>query len=433
MGSSVSRVPVGMRVAVGRTMSFVRRHLLCSVAVACVVLPVACARHPITQTGDAGPTGQRPVDDGAAGVGGRIASPDASSAPSDAASDNTNVCPPLDQWGNASFVDSNGAAVTVSNCLPTQDFGAAGAADGGDGGADGGMDDTSGAPDSGSGACPSTNVPPTDPEALRVYRMVEPQLRAAVEAALGRFACSTLTVYRGSVTAHDNSGTVPGMTNGAMNGAAIAYVDDIDQVGPLSCSASAAHARELVVATPSTGLAIRFLQTATDGAQTFASLITRVNSTPFSSGLLNGGNPWFGVNGACTDCLPDFRTTTPEGFRLAQTTFTGTYCQGGGPMTVQASANLARSGAALPITDIEMIAPLFGVPLEDGGDADIQTISGYLDEPTTAGCYQDCDRTTNYNVDWYIDRQDPRKFGVRNFRILSKSTTCCSGHTGERV
>jgi hypothetical protein len=419
----------GTLVAVVRTMNLVRRHLFCGLAVACAALPIACAGHPITQTGDAGPTGQRPVDDGAAGGGGHIASPDGSSAPSDG----SNICPPVDQWGNASFVEPNGFAVYVNNCLPAQDFGTAGAAGGADGGVDDGMDDASDASDAGSGSCASTNVPPTDPEALRVYHIVEPQLRTAVEAALGRFGCSTLTTYRGSVIAHDNSGTLPGMVDGAMNGTAVAYVDNVDQVGPLSCSTSATSARELVVVSPGTGLAIRFLQTPTDDTQTFASVITNVDSTPIGSSFLNGSSPWFGVNGTCAGCLPDFRTTTPAGFTLAQTTFTGTYCQGGGPMTVQASATLAHSGAVLSITDIEMIAPLFGVPLEDAGDADIHTLPGYLDEPTTAGCYQDCDRTTNYNVDWYIDRQDPRKFGLRNFRILSSSTTCCSGHTAERV
>jgi hypothetical protein len=287
--------------------------------------------------------------------------------------------------------------------------GSGGNPDAGTGGADGGTSST----------CPTTDEPPSDPAALRVYQLVEAQEHADLQRVVGQYACGDSPIYRGAFVASDNFGTVsPADGDGVLNnGPVIAAIETTDAtLDYLTCDQTVTGARALVVIGTAQMRAIRFFQTPgpVGGNPTFASLVHQP------------GSGWSGTSGVCNGCVADLRGRPPASIDMVGLTFSGQYCGGAGPLTVSASGHLAMLAAPTFADILEMnqnlgdqqAPPTFAV---QGPDM-VTTVDRSLGEG--AGCLY---TFTPFHVDWYVNQQNPRLRGLRNFRIDSPQTLCCRG------
>lgn len=285
----------------------------------------------------------------------------------------------------------------------------AGNVDAGIGGADGGTPST----------CPTTDEPPSDPAALRVYQLVEAQEHADLQRVVGQYACGDSPIYRGTFVAGDNFGTVsPADGDGMLNnGPVIAAIETTDATPDyLTCEQTVTGARALVVIATAQMRAIRFFQppAPVSGNPTYASLVHQP------------GAGWSGTSGECNDCVADLRGGAPASIDMVGLAFSGQYCGGAGLLMVSASGHLTMLAAPTFADILEMnqnrgdqqVPPIFVV---QGPDL-VTTVDGSLGEG--AGCTY---TFTPFHVDWYVNQQNPRLRGLRNFRIDSPQTLCCRG------
>ena len=261
-------------------------------------------------------------------------------------------------------------------------------------------------------ACPTVDAPPSDAAALRVYAMVSIQLHDDLGYLVGRYACGTAPLYRGTFSASDSGMDVP-----IKNAPVIASLetDPTDQ-HYTTCGSRWSGVRELSIGeTEAPGTSIRFFQLP-DAATTYVSLLRAPNST------------WSGVSASCATCVPDLRGAMPATITISAARLDGMLCDDN-PFSVTASGQLSR--IATPSTDdVFAINQLIGDYRWPGarftlvGNEQVATIDGFLVEPVSnAGC--EATQNTHYHVDWYINVDDPKKHGLRNFRIEPTTLQCC--------
>jgi hypothetical protein len=185
--------------------------------------------------------------------------------------------------------------------------------------------------------------------------------------------------------------------------------------------------RGLVVVRTAEQRAIRVLQQAGNAGASNASVVAGPGST------------FGGTTGACTGCVPDLRAGAPPTIDIVTATLTGSYCDTGAtPLTVTLSGHLDLL-AAPSFDDIMEINQPFGPKraapafLSQGSDM-VVTVDGAVGEPTaTLPGYASCELTTPYHVDWYVERQNVKHRGLRNFRIEAQQTCCLTAGPGARV
>lgn len=139
-----------------------------------------------------------------------------------------------------------------------------------------------------------------------------------------------------------------------------------------------------------------------------------------------------GMTGTCTGCV-----STLDRFASA-ITIDHVVARGkwgnDRPLEVRANGSLSRVpladvtferivAVADPARDAQTVAAFTQV----GGEM-VRTAEGHHREPapTPQGAsYHGCERTTRYELDWFVDRAKLVRQGLRNMRI-TKTLTCCS-------
>jgi hypothetical protein len=268
--------------------------------------------------------------------------------------------------------------------------------------------------------CPTTDTPPTDAAALRVYQLVEAKQHANLQRVVGQYACGTSPLYRGTFAASDNLGSLgAGYSNGVItSGPVIASLETTSSSNDfLTCTQTVMGVRALVVMATAQSEAIRLFQVFGGDASTYASLVT----VP--------GSSWTGTSGSCAACVSDLRTGSPQTISIGSATLNGQFCYGQ-PLTVSVSGQLAIV-AQPSFDDIMEINQSFGdhlapPPFASEGPDMVTTIDDALYEPipTMSGC-AGSERVTPYHVDWYVNRQNVELLGLRNFRVDPPQNLCC--------
>lgn len=336
------------------------------------------------------------------------------------AAGNVQACPRPDA---PSFITSEGQNVLLESCgrgsCPFRTGGAGPPASGGTSGgggtaAVGGM---GGDASTNAVSCAATNIAPTDPDALRIYKVVEPQLDDDLLAFMMPFACGAIPLYRGTFSAQDSHGGTVGLAPGG-GGKAVAFLDSPLPHDAISmCSGTTLVRRLSIVAD---GWA-QFYQGNDADVTSYATLIGR----PFT--------PISGVEGQCVGCLPDFRLGAPATIDLATTTFSASACDVGNPRSVVQAGGHLEATSAFTADEIQAISQPNAITSNETGFAlqgtdEVATKGGYATEKRPIGCYQDCTVRTKYHVDWYFSRQNPRSFGLRNFRVEPSTSSCCASY-----
>jgi hypothetical protein len=317
--------------------------------------------------------------------------------------------------------------------------GTAGAVDAGFGGAGGQVSclylnpnppdvelDVTGTPDAGTPSenCPTTDTPPSDPAALRVYDLVEANQHALLQQYIGQYVCGTGWIYRGTFAAQDNSGSTPigGAVDGVINsGPVIAAVatswstDDYFE----TCTQPVTGVRALLVIASAQSKAIRLFQVLGGDGTTYSSLIQ------------NPGITVSGASGACDGCVADLRGAAPASLAVGPVTMTGQYCDGMTPLEVTVSGQLTilPTPSAADILEMYSVFPADIVapappPFAQQGNEMVATVDGTLYEivdpvlPTGSA--------TPFHLDWYVNSQDVTVFGLRNFRIDATLPICAN-------
>jgi hypothetical protein len=260
----------------------------------------------------------------------------------------------------------------------------------------------------GTGLCPTTDTPPADAAALRVYHLVEGELRARIQRAIGRYACGATPVYRGTFSAHDAFS----MTD--LEGAVLASIESTTRDLNVACAfESQVAGKELVLtqATSSTS-SLSFFQPFAHQTTTYA---IWTNSLP-----------------VCDGCMDNFTNVAPPQLDVANATLSPPACPNPtrGP-TVVASGHLTLVSAP-SIDDIVQVYRAEGndpLPaLSRQGTEMVATIDGELIEMAPQTCGLACRSVTPYHVDWYVDRADATRYGLRNFRIDPAALQCCASY-----
>jgi hypothetical protein len=146
----------------------------------------------------------------------------------------------------------------------------------------------------------------------------------------------------------------------------------------------------------------------------------------YASLVAQPGAGWSSTSGVCNGCLVDLRGSAPAAIDMVGLTFSGQYCGVAAPLTVSASGHLAML-AAPAFTDIMEMNQSFGdhqAPptfVVQGPDM-VTTVDRSLGEGV--GCLY---TFTPFHVDWYVNQQNPRLRGLRNFHIDSPQIICCRG------
>jgi hypothetical protein len=266
-------------------------------------------------------------------------------------------------------------------------------------------------------SCAATNIAPTDPNALRIYSVVEPQLSADLLAFMVPFACGTIPLYRGTFSAQDNHGRNVGLAPGG-SGKAVAFLDSVLPYEPLSMCSGRTLVRRLTIV--ASGWA-EFYQGSDADVTSYVTLI----GGPFT--------PLSGVEGHCLGCLPDFRLGAPAEIDLATTTFSASVCDVGIPRSMVQAGGHLEATSAFTADEIQAISQPNAITSNETGFAiqgmdHVATKGGYATEKRPIGCYHDCTVRTRYHVDWYFSRQNPRIFGLRNFRVEPSTSSCCASY-----
>jgi hypothetical protein len=260
--------------------------------------------------------------------------------------------------------------------------------------------------DAGGIACPSQDTPPVDPGALQIYEAVVSGQQAQLQRIVGRYACGGTPLYRGTFMAHDN-----GAPMSSLSGGVLASLDSA--VEGIDCpSENWQPGRQLTLTQPTTTfLHLSLFQPNTD-AMTYAS--------------------WTGQESSCAGCVADFRSGVPAQINLTQAIFSSSDCATPTPLrTVAVTASGQLTLVAAPsIDDIIQIdqldvsgqVPTFTVK----GTEMVAEVDGWYGEPTEVACYSSCSLIAPFHVEWFVDRQDAKRFGLRNFRIDPPQTSCCS-------
>jgi hypothetical protein len=263
-------------------------------------------------------------------------------------------------------------------------------------------------------SCPTVDTPPTDAEALRIYDIVAPWQHDALEHTIGRYACGTTPLYRGTFSASDS------YTNATLKDSqVIASLETTDDatLDFLTCTDTVMGVRALIIGqTAGDRTSIRFFQRLTGSATTYVSLVR----TP--------GSTWSGTSAACAMCLPDLIGAAPATMTIGSGHYDGRLCDATS-FSVTASGQLSKVATA-SLDDIMAINEIVGDYRWPGskfalvGREQVATVDGLFVEPEVgAGCM--ATRNTAYHVDWYVNVDDPRQRGLRNFRVDSPQIECC--------
>ena len=352
---------------------------------------------------DGGAGGTGGIAGGAGGAGGLNATGGIDGGAGTHGAAGAAICTTTGAGGSATSAGYDGGVVSLRTCC-NRFSGAAGSA--------------GGAAGAGGAGCPTTDTLPTDPLTLHVYHLVEADLHAKLERMIGRYACGTTPLYRGTFTAHDNVSTVEAGPDGILDGAVIAALAIPSQMIFKSCTTISDAGRELVVIATNGQTAIRLAQVPNDATATYATLVNHPGST------------WSGTAGSCSGCTTDFHTGTPTTIDVRQTTFAGSYCSGGGSLTVAARGHLSFADQPT-IDDIMSInAPSGDQPqppftFSPSGTEMVAAYSGTAIEPISLGCWNGCEVITTFHVEIYVNRANPKLLGLRNFRIDPPQTSCC--------
>jgi len=139
--------------------------------------------------------------------------------------------------------------------------GSAGAAGTGGGGSGGAMD-----------FCPTSDTPPTDPAALRVYQLVEAEQHAKLQRVVGQYACGTSPLYRGTFAASDGFEAIE-------SGPVIASLETTSSYyNYVTCYQTVTGVRALMVISTAQSKAIRLFQIPGGDASTYSSPVTALQS-----------------------------------------------------------------------------------------------------------------------------------------------------------
>ena len=326
-----------------------------------------------------------------------------------------------------------GGAAGITGCSAVGAGGTGGAVDPGFGGAGGQVSclylsptpndvelEVTGTPDAGTPGenCPTTDTPPCDPAALRVYDLVEATQHARLQQFIGQYVCGTGWIYRGTFAAQDNLGSQPGDVNGVINsGPVIAAVATDWKTNEYfsGCMQSATGVRALLVIPTAQSNAIHLFQVLGGDGTTYSSLIRPQNEVG-----------WAELAGACDGCVADLRGAAPASLSIGPVTFTGSYCYGYTPLEVTVSGQLTILPTPSAADILEIISPLSDLaPLPSfvqQGDELVATVDGTLYENVDP--VAQTGSATPFHVDWYVNSQDSTVFGLRNFRIDATVPLC---------
>ena len=279
--------------------------------------------------------------------------------------------------------------------------------------------EVTGTPDAGTPGenCPTTDTPPSDPAALRVYDLVESNQHARLQQIIGQYVCGTGWIYRGTFAAQDNGGSTGGPdVNGFINsGPVIAAVATnwSTYEYSLSCHEFATGVRVLHVLATAQSKAIHLFQVLGGDGTTYSSLVQNPNY-----GLS-------GVTGACDGCVADLRGAAPASLSIGPVTMTGLYCDGTTPLEVTVSGQLTilPTPSAADILEVNAsFSDLAPPSFAQQGDAMVAAVNGTLYENVDP--VAQTGSATPFHVDWYVNSQDATLFGLRNFRIDSTLPIC---------
>ena len=283
--------------------------------------------------------------------------------------------------------------------------------------------DVTSTPDAGTPSenCPTTDTPPSDPAALRVYDLVEANEHVLLQQIIGQYVCGTGWIYRGTFAAQDNGGSVGGVNvNGFINsGPVIAAVatNSIADLYSLSCFEFATDVRVLHVLATAQSKAIHLFQVLGGDGTTYSSLVQ------------NPDQGLSGVSGACDGCVADLRGAAPASLAIGPVTMTGLYCDGTTPLEVTVSGQLTILPTPSAADILEINSP-YVYPYADfrslpsfaqQGDEMVATVDGTLYENDPVA---QTGSATPFHVDWYVNSQDVTVFGLRNFRIDATLPIC---------
>jgi hypothetical protein len=271
--------------------------------------------------------------------------------------------------------------------------------------------------------CLTTDTLPTDPAALHIYQLAQSDEHARLHGVVGQYVCGESPLYRGTFMASDNLGSIePGATNGIVTGSVIASLQTI--VGGqvfLTCDTIVTGGRALVVVSGSGAEArgIRLFQQPSDGKTTYASMVSSSMST------------WSGTSGACDGCIADLHGDAPASIDVVATVFTGQYCSpaatslqvlAGGHLTILQAPSWDDIIAFNQDVGATLVTPTFVVQ----GIDEVATVDGSVSEPAASTSGLPCNLVTPYHVDWYVNQQNLKLHGLRNFRIGASQTVCRS-------
>jgi hypothetical protein len=266
--------------------------------------------------------------------------------------------------------------------------------------------------------CPTTDTPPSDAAALRVYDLVEASQHALLQQIIGQYVCGTGWIYRGTFAVQDNVGSVSGVNGFINSGPVIAAVatNELMDVYALSCSQFATVVRVLHVIATAQSKAIHLFQVLGGDGTTYSSLVQ------------NPDQGLSGVSGTCDGCVADLRGAAPASLSIAPVTMTGLYCDlPPSPLEVTVSGQLTilPTPSAADILEINSSPYVYAgtrPTFAQQGDEMVATIDGTLYENVDPVALTGS--ATPFHVDWYVNSQDVTVFGLRNFRIDATLPLC---------
>jgi hypothetical protein len=260
--------------------------------------------------------------------------------------------------------------------------------------------------DGGGIACPTQDTPPDDPAALRIYQAVVSDQHSQLQRIVGRYACGGTPLYRGTFMARDDAAPTS-----SLSGVVLASLDSaLEETG---CA--------------SEGLQLGRQLTLTQPTPTFLPLsLFQPNADEMTYAL------WTGVESSCAGCVADFRTGVPAEIDLAQATFSSSDCATPTPtqtaaVTASGQLTLVAAPSIDDIIQIDQLDISGQVPtFTANGTEMVAEVDGWYGEPTDVACYEACSVITRFHVEWFVDRREAKRFGLRNFRIDPPQTFCCS-------
>jgi hypothetical protein len=271
-------------------------------------------------------------------------------------------------------------------------------------------------PDAGTAGddCPTTDMPPSDPAALRVYNLIEGTEHARLQQAIGQYVCGTSPIYRGTFAAQDNAGSF-GLVDGVITaGPVIASVQTSFERDFLGCGdETVMGVRALVVLATAQSRAIRLFQILGGDGSTYSSLVSQPQTL------------WSGSSPMCDGCVADLRGDAPASLSLGPVTMTAS-CAGTTPLEVTLSGQLTMLPNPSLADILEMNQPFgtYGTPpaFVQQGDDMVAPADGVLYEVTYI--VNETGMATPFHLEWYVSSQTPTLFGLRNFRVDPPQPLC---------